>query len=97
MPKVLGCITHLPRQLDRFYQLNQTSFQLSMATPNLYREECLHTWFPHMEGLITPMLDIRAGSIYPNGQPGLGLELDMDGINEYRVDIDDLQARLPYQ
>ena len=73
------------------------SFQLSMATPNLYREECLHTWFPHMEGLITPMLDIRAGSIYPNGQPGLGIELDMDGINEYRVDIDDLQARLPYQ
>ena len=72
------------------------SFQLSMATPNLYREECLHTWFPHMEGLITPMLDIRAGSIYPSGQPGLGIELDMDGINEYRVDIDDLQAALPY-
>jgi galactonate dehydratase len=72
------------------------SFQLSMATPNLYREECLHTWFPHMEGLITPMLDIRAGSIYPSGQPGLGIELDMDGINEYRVDIDDLQASLPY-
>ena len=42
------------------------------------------------------MLDIRAGSIYPNGQPGLGIELNMDGINEYRVDIDDLQARLPY-
>ena len=71
------------------------SFQLSMATPNLYREECLHTWFPHMESLITPMLDIRDGSIHPNGRPGLGIELNMDGINEYRVEIDDLQARLP--
>jgi galactonate dehydratase len=71
------------------------SFQLSMATPNLYRQECLHTWFPHMESLITPMLDIRDGSIHPNGQPGLGIELNMDGINEYRVDIDDLQTRLP--
>ena len=72
------------------------SFQLSMATPNLYREECLHTWFPYMEKIITRMFDIRDGSIYPNGHPGLGIELDMDGVNEYRVGIDDLQARLPY-
>lgn len=72
------------------------SFQLSMATPNLYREECLHTWFPRMEGLITPMLDIQNGSIHPSGRPGLGIELNMDGIEEHRVDVDDLQARLPY-
>jgi galactonate dehydratase len=72
------------------------SFQLSMATPNLYREECLHTWFPHMEKLISPTFDIRDGSIYPNGLPGLGIELKMDGINEYRVKLEDLEARLPY-
>jgi len=48
-----------------------------------------------MEKLITPMLDIRDGSIHPNGKPGLGIELDMDGINECRVDMDDLQARIP--
>jgi galactonate dehydratase len=72
------------------------SFQLSMATPNLYREECLHTWFPHMEKLISPTFDIRDGSIYPNGLPGLGIELNMDGINEYRVKLEDLEARLPY-
>jgi len=73
------------------------SFQLSMATPNLYREECLHTWFPHMEKLITQLFDIRDGSIYPNGQPGLGIELNMDGINEHRVQLEDLEARLPYE
>ena len=49
-----------------------------------------------MEKIITQMFDIRDGSIYPNGYSGLGIELDMDGINEYRVEMEDLQARLPY-
>ncbi len=72
------------------------SFQLSMATPNLYREECLHTWFTRMAGLVTPFFDIRDGSIHPNGRPGLGLELNLDGIEDHRVNLEDLQARLPY-
>lgn len=65
------------------------SFQVSMATPNLYREECLHTWFPAMRDIITPMFDIRGGSMYPNGRPGLGIELNMDAVDEYRIDVDD--------
>ncbi len=53
------------------------SFQSSMVIPNLYREECLHTWFPAFEKIVTPMFDVRDGSIYPNGLPGLGIELGL--------------------
>jgi galactonate dehydratase len=62
------------------------SFQVSMATPNLYRQECLHTWFPQMSQIVAPMFDVRDGSIVPNGRPGLGIELDLDGVNKYRID-----------
>jgi galactonate dehydratase len=72
------------------------SFQLSMTTPNLYREECIHTWFPTMEKLTTSWFDIRDGSIHPNGQPGLGIELNMEALEEYRISPDELQGRLPY-
>ncbi|NQW20966.1 MAG: hypothetical protein HQ477_09670, partial [Chloroflexi bacterium] len=64
------------------------SFQSSMAIPNLYREECLHTWFPAFEKIITPSFDVRDGSIYPNGRPGLGIELIPGAIDEFRVDVD---------
>ncbi|MCH7735586.1 MAG: mandelate racemase/muconate lactonizing enzyme family protein, partial [Chloroflexi bacterium] len=63
-------------------------FQVCMTTPNLYRQECLHTWFPVFEQLITPMFEIKDGSILPNGRPGLGIELDMDVVEKYRVDVD---------
>ena len=49
-----------------------------------------------MTGLVTPFFDIRDGSIHPNGRPGLGLELNLDGIGDHRVNLEDLQARLPY-
>jgi galactonate dehydratase len=62
------------------------SFQVSMATPNLYREECLHTWFPAMSRIVSPMLDVRDGCIYPNGLPGLGIELDPEGVDACRID-----------
>ena len=63
-------------------------FQVCMTTPNLYRQECLHTWFPVFEKLITPMFDVQDGSILPNGRPGLGIELNMDVVEKYRVDVD---------
>ncbi|MCH8223432.1 MAG: mandelate racemase/muconate lactonizing enzyme family protein [Chloroflexi bacterium] len=65
-------------------------FQVCMNTPNVYREECVSTWFPMFEKIITPMFDIRDGSIYPNDQPGLGIELIHDVVDEYLVDPNDL-------
>ena len=69
------------------------SFQASMAIPNLYREECLHTWFEAFEKVITPMFDVRDGSIFPNGRPGLGIELIPEAIEEFAVDVDSQEAR----
>jgi galactonate dehydratase len=71
------------------------SFQVSMATPNLYRQECLHTWFPAMAEIATPMFDVRDGAIQPNVRPGLGIELNMDAVDAYRIDIDDERALRP--
>jgi len=61
-------------------------FQVSMATPNLYRQECLHTWFPAMRKIVKPTLDVHDGAVYPNGLPGLGIELDREGVEECCVD-----------
>jgi len=63
-------------------------FQVCMTTPNLYRQECLHTWFDTFEQIITPMFNVKNGSILPNGQPGLGMELRMDYVEKYRVHPD---------
>jgi galactonate dehydratase len=63
-------------------------FQVCMTTPNLYRQECLHTWFPTFEKIINPMFDVREGAIFPSGRPGIGIELNMDVVEKYRVDPD---------
>ena len=63
-------------------------FQVCMTMPNLYRQECLHTWFPIFEKLINPMFDVRDGAIYPSDLPGLGIELNMDAVNKYLVNPD---------
>lgn len=63
-------------------------FQVCMTTPNLYRQECLHTWFDTFEKMINPMFDVRDGSIYPTERPGLGIELNMDSVQRYLVDPD---------
>jgi galactonate dehydratase len=60
-------------------------FQVCMTTPNLYRQECLHTWFPVFEQIISPMFDVREGAIFPSDRPGLGIELNMDVVEKYRV------------
>ncbi|MEE8045800.1 MAG: mandelate racemase/muconate lactonizing enzyme family protein [Dehalococcoidia bacterium] len=69
------------------------SFQVSMTIPNLYREECLHTWFDTFEKIITPMFDVRDGSIFPNDRPGLGIELIPEALEEFAVDVDSPEAR----
>lgn len=69
------------------------SFQASIAIPNLYREECLHTWFETFEKIITPMFDVRDGSIFPNGRPGLGIELIPEALEEFAVDVDSPEAQ----
>lgn len=63
-------------------------FQVCMTTPNLYRQECLHTWFDTFAKMINPMFDVRDGSIYPTDLPGLGIELNMDAVQRYMVDPD---------
>jgi galactonate dehydratase len=71
------------------------SFQLCMTIPNLYREECLHTWFDEFKKIVTPMFDVKDGCILPNGRPGLGIELIHEEVERYAVDVDDERAR-PY-
>jgi galactonate dehydratase len=66
-------------------------FQVCMTMPNLYRQECLHTWFDAFAKLITPMFDVRDGAIYPSDRPGLGIELNMDAVQRYLVNPDTLQ------
>ena len=63
------------------------SFHVCMTTPNLYRAECQHGKFEAYEKIVTPMLDIRDGAIFPNGLPGLGIELVHEEVERYRVDI----------
>lgn len=69
------------------------SFQTCMTMPNLYREECVHHWFPEFEKLIDPMFDVRGGHIHPNGRPGLGIEPIPEALEEYKVDVDAPEAQ----
>ncbi|MBI4218904.1 MAG: hypothetical protein HY682_02090 [Chloroflexi bacterium] len=74
--------THVPDQ----------GHQVCMSTPNLYRQECVHTWFDTFAKMITPMFEIRNGAIYPSGRPGLGIELVKEEVNRHLVDVDDPKA-----
>ena len=63
-------------------------FQVCMTTPNLYRQECLHTWFNTFEKIISPMFEIQDGAILPNNLPGLGINLIMDEVKKFEVNPD---------
>lgn len=69
------------------------SFHLCMNIPNLYREECVHHWFPQFEQLIEPMFDVRDGCIYPNGKPGLGIDFNEEVMERHRIDVDAPEAQ----
>ena len=66
-------------------------FQVCMTTPNLYRQECLHTWFNTFEKIINPMFTIENGAILPNNLPGLGLDLNIDEVKKYEVNPENNQ------
>ena len=63
-----------------------SGFHVCMTTPNLYRQECLHTWFEDFPKVIKPMFDYHDGAIWPSDRPGLGVELDHDGVAEHAID-----------
>lgn len=68
-------------------------FHCSMTMPNLYRLECLHTWFDDFEKILSPMFDYHDGAIWPSDRPGLGIELNHDALPEYTIDHWDDRAR----
>jgi galactonate dehydratase len=70
--------------------------QVDLTTPNLYRQECVHEFFEDYAKIITPMFDWHDGAIWPSDRPGLGIELNRDGVERYRVDPSDPRIqRLP--
>ncbi len=71
------------------------AFHVCMATPNLYRQECIHTRFDDFSAYVTPMFEHHDGALWPSDRPGLGIELVHDVIEEYALDPDDPRAS-PY-
>ena len=65
------------------------AFQCSMTVPNFYRQECVSSWFEDFPEFIEPMFDVRDGAIFPSGRPGLGIELNMDGVARHTISPDD--------
>lgn len=68
-------------------------FHVCMTAPNLYRQECLHTWFEDFKKIVTPMFDYHDGAIWPSDRPGLGIALNHDALKQYQLDPWDLKAR----
>jgi galactonate dehydratase len=68
-------------------------FHACMTMPNLYRQECLHTWFEDFKKIVTPMFDYHDGAIWPSDRPGLGIALNHDALKQYQLDPWDLKAR----
>ena len=42
---------------------------------------------------VTPMFDVRDGSIFPNGRPGLGIKLIPEALEEFAIDVDSPEAQ----
>ena len=54
--------------------------QAMITVPNFYRLEAFSLWLPAFNAAIDPPLDIRQGTLYLSGKPGLGIALNMDFI-----------------
>jgi galactonate dehydratase len=65
------------------------SAHVALATPNLYRQECVHQWFDTFAQFIHPMPTIENGTIVPPSGPGLGITLNREAIQRHLVDRDD--------
>ncbi|HAL48187.1 MAG: mandelate racemase/muconate lactonizing enzyme family protein [SAR202 cluster bacterium] len=62
-----------------------STFQVCMATPNLYRQECLHNWFDDFATIVTPMFEHHDGAIWPSDRPGIGIELIHEEVERHAV------------
>ena len=67
-------------------------FHVCITTPNLYRQECIHSWFDSFAKIVTPMFDYHDGAIWPSDRPGLGIELNHEAIAQYALDPADPRA-----
>lgn len=71
--------------------------QVDMTVPNLYRQECVHEFFPYYEKILKKMFDCHDGAIWPDAQaPGLGIELDHEKMQPYLVSPLDERIRRPF-
>ncbi len=72
--------------------------QTDMTVPNLYRQECVHEFFPDYAKIITPMFDCHDGAIHPDPKaPGLGISLNHDTLPKYLVSASDKRIHRPFQ
>ena len=63
-----------------------SGFHCSMTMPNLYRLECLHTWFDDFSKILDPMFKYEGDCILPSDKPGLGIALNHEVLEQYIVD-----------
>ncbi len=72
--------------------------QVDMTVPNLYRQECVHEFFPDYAKVITPMFDCHDGAIHPHPDaPGLGISLNHDALPRYVISPSDRRIHRPFQ
>lgn len=62
-----------------------STFQVCMATPNLYRQECIHAWFDDFLKIVTTMPEYRDGALWPLDKAGIGIELIHEEVERYAV------------
>ena len=62
-----------------------STFQVCMATPNLYRQECIHDWFDTFAKIVTHPMNYRDGAFWPSSRPGIGTELIHEEVERYAV------------
>jgi galactonate dehydratase len=72
--------------------------QVDMTVPNLYRQECVHEFFPDYARVLTKMFTVHDGAVIPDPEaPGLGVELDHEKIKPYLVSPFDSRIHRPFQ
>ncbi len=72
--------------------------QTDMTVPNLYRQECVHEFFPDYAKVLKKMFKVEDGAIVPDPKaPGLGVELDHEKIKQYMVSPYDSRIHRPFQ
>lgn len=74
------------------------SVHVDMTAPNLYRQECVHEFFPLYEKILDKMFDVHDGALWPDpNAPGLGIRLDHEKMQPYLVSPNDDRIHRPFQ